>query len=498
MERALRRGKVRMNTVPRFLRAGAAGLLAAGLLLAASVFILDRTGRLPLPLLKSKFISAPERLSRESALRDSGEFFFRLERVHPDHTFTLGPAGYEELKRRTADEIKEKAGKNGWLSVREFAYILQRSAAAVGDGHTLLRYSYEIDAEDARPRFPPFTLENKDGRLVISPASGGQYAGAELVAINGTPFKEFIRPIMERISGETFKFKAHLFELKQWFWWDFSGLLAGLGSFEAELRYPDGKVTTARFGTAGPQGIPLGRTRKQGSGASLSLYHKNKIGWLNYASFEFSEAQKNELTGIFKKLNAEGIRDLVIDLRGNTGGNSGMGDFIFSRISRAGVVQTSGRIKVSEEFIKIFPRLEEFRHRVGTVIEMGKQASVAVGPDEFFDGRVYLLTDNGSYSSSNLFAAAFRDYKLGTIIGYETGEPPIAFGNIVNLALPESGIEYGISACKYFPPKPRPGDDKRGVIPDVVLNDGLLRPYGGRAQAFVLDYIVRERKGKKG
>lgn len=479
-----------------FLKAALIGVMASAAVFTGAVYVLDRSGAVPMSLTKALFRRTPEYLSCKEALSDAREFFFRLERVHPEHTFKLGPEGYSKLKQGTEEEIREKCGKEDRLRVRDFAYLLKRTAAAIGDGHTLLRYTRDIDTNDVRRRFPPFALANKDGKLIISHAPGGEYAGAEILSLNGVPLEEFIRPVIDRLSGETYKFKLSQFERDQWFWWDFSGLLEGLQSFDVTLRRPDGKVIKASLETVGPESIPIGGMSSQGSGASLSIFYKNRIGWLNYASFDYSEQQVREIKGAFKRLKDEGIRDLVINLSGNGGGNSRMGDLIFSHISTANIVQSSGKIKVSEEFLKLYPQLEKLRRYNGSLVNMGTSSAPYTASELLFEGKVYLLVDNGSYSSSNLFAAAFRDYKLGKIIGYETGEPPIAYGNVVNLTLPNSGLNYGISACKYFPPKPRPGDDKHGVIPDVPLNDKLLRPYGGRVQAFVLDYIVRERKRK--
>lgn len=485
-----------MRTFFRILKLTVMGTAAAAVFLLGAAFFLDRAGVVPLYQLKNKFAFSPERISQEAALSDTGDFFSSLERVHPDAEARLGRAGYLELKKRTLDEVRESGLASGRIKVRDFAYILYRSAAAIGDGHTRINYVYDIDTKDGRKRFPPFTLVNKDGKLIIAKAPDGRFEGAEIAAINGVPFKEFMRPILERLSGETEKFKAFQFARDQWFWWDFSRMFSGLDSFEAVMRWPDGVVKTASFNTVGTENIPLGKMNVQGSGAALEIYHKTGVGWFKYGSFENSSAQRAEIAVIFKRLKEARVKDLVIDLRGNLGGNSAMGDLVFSYFTHRNVAQLHGKIKISEELIAVFPEVKELKAHVGSVVNSGSGGTAYPPPEGFFEGRVYLLVDNGSYSSSNSFAAAFREYGLGKIIGYETGEPLIAFGNALKLSLRHSGIRYTVSAAAYSPLKPHLGDEDHGLLPDLPLNDEKLQPFSGSVQAFVLDCIIKGRKRK--
>lgn len=485
-----------MKILFKILKLCALGAAAAALLFAGAALLLDRAGLIPLRQIVSRFRFSPERISRNAALRDVDEFFSTLERVHPDVEFNMGHDAYVKLKDQTIAEVGKKGAADGRMTVRDLAYVLSYSAAAIGDGHTRINYSYEIDAKDAKKRFLPFALASNDGRFVISQDPGGQFAGAEIIAINGTPFKEFLRPVLEHISGETFKFRAYQFVRDQSFWSDSSGLFSGLESFTAVLRLKDGAIKTTRFNTVGPAGTAPGGSGAQGGGASLAVYYKAGIGWMSYASFNNTEQQKKEIAGIFKRLRAEGIRDLVLDLRGNLGGDSSMGDLIFSYISREKVVQLNGKIRISEELIGAFPQLKRLKAHVGEVVNTGSDKGASPVPEDFFGGRVYLIVDNGSYSSASAFAAAFREHKLGTILGYEAGEPLIAFGNALKFSLRHSGIRYTVSACRYFPRNLLPGDDKHGIIPDIVLNDALLRPYGGRVKDFVVDQVIKRRAPK--
>ena len=86
----------------------------------------------------------------------------------------------------------------------------------------------------------------------------------------------------------------------------------------------------------------------------------------------------------------------------------------------------------------------------------------------------------------------FRDYKAGTILGYETGGLPVTFGEPVYFTLKNSRILCSVSATQILPPQAWPGDEEHGVIPDVPLDESKLAEFKNErdpALAFTLRYI---------
>jgi hypothetical protein len=116
--------------------------------------------------------------------------------------------------------------------------------------------------------------------------------------------------------------------------------------------------------------------------------------------------------------------------------------------------------------------------------------------DAFFSGRVFLLVDGGTFSSASDFAAMFRDYRVGTLLGSETGGLPVCFGDCFGFALEHSGLRCSVSWKQFFGPKPRPGDDEHGVLPDIPATRKQLRAYRGEADpvlAFTVNHIKQTR-----
>ena len=137
---------------------------------------------------------------------------------------------------------------------------------------------------------------------------------------------------------------------------------------------------------------------------------------------------------------------------------------------------------------------EEFRSPdlEGMVITFFGTEAPASKPQAFFSGRVYMLVDGGTFSSASDFATMFRDYRVGTILGSETGGLPVSFGELFGFALEHSGIRCFVSCKQFFGPRPRPGDDEHGVLPDIPATGKELRAYRGEADpvlAFTISHI---------
>jgi C-terminal processing protease CtpA/Prc len=156
-------------------------------------------------------------------------------------------------------------------------------------------------------------------------------------------------------------------------------------------------------------------------------------------------------------------------------------------------------IKISEPAINSVSGLRKWTSLKGQVItdissvEDNKQDK----PDAFFKGKIYLLIDNGVFSSGVLFASTFRDYEIGEIIGYETGEVPESCGELLWRHLQNSQIVFGVSCKKFYPPKPKPGDDEHGVLPNVPITDEILSKYKSSPDP-VLAYTIDRIKSQRG
>ena len=90
-----------------------------------------------------------------------------------------------------------------------------------------------------------------------------------------------------------------------------------------------------------------------------------------------------------------------------------------------------------------------------------------------FDGKVYALSNPNSYSATTAFLRAIKDYKIGTIIGLESGDCPTGFGNNLYFDLKNSRLRCHSSTTFMI----RPNGDKdmrHGVKPDFYVEQTIM------------------------
>ena len=163
------------------------------------------------------------------------------------------------------------------------------------------------------------------------------------------------------------------------------------------------------------------------------------IAYLNLTSFQKTTIR--ELDAALWKLHREGMKSLVMDLRGNPGGLlTAAVDVADKFVERGSIVSTRGRSSRED--------LNYSAHRVGT-----------------WRVPLVVLIDGDSASASEIFAGAIRDHRRGTIVGQRSYGKGSVQG-IFPLGAGGSGIR--LTTAKFYSPTGRAYSDV-GVSPDVVV-----------------------------
>ncbi len=442
-----------------------------------------------------RFISYRDPLPIEDARKDAARFFATLESVHPDLLAMTTRQDFDRL-RTHVDAAIVGAQTDGGIPVRSLAAILFQVAASFGDGHTSLGWFYAptIDT-DARTKYPPFTVLFRNGRFYVDKADRTAVAleAKAIVAVGGKPFAEFAGAILERCSGESLPFKAARFKNRQLFFWSLVG-----GVSDAKLRVTvegfGGKPMTLLVPAIGVDAFGGLETRsgEQRSDRISWRFPDGDTCYFYYPSFQKNDGNVALIDAMFKEARTKQARTLIIDLRGNGGGNSSMSEVILKHLTGQKVRQYSKiRLKVSPEIMDRYPDdYLDLKGSIGQVVEFEEEARALPAVPALFTGKVFVLVDNSTFSSAADFAATIRGYGLGTLVGYETGGFATSFGDVYSTELEHSEIPFGVSHKQFFAAVPVPGDDRHGVMPDVPLTDPILGKYSSQpdpALAFVLD-----------
>ena len=155
----------------------------------------------------------------------------------------------------------------------------------------------------------------------------------------------------------------------------------------------------------------------------------------------FQKTTARDLDAALWKLHGEGMRSLVIDVRGNPGGLLVSAVEVADRfVERGVIVSTRGRI-AQEDFT--YSAHEHAKWQVPLV----------------------LIIDQDSASAAEIFAGAVRDHRRGTIVGVRS----FGKGSVQGIfPLDDSASGIRLTTAKFYSPVGRPFN-RVGVDPDVTV-----------------------------
>ncbi|MDD2804336.1 MAG: hypothetical protein PHV33_02180 [Elusimicrobiales bacterium] len=386
------------------------------------------------------FINSPylqkERVTQREAAADIETFFRLAAETRPAPAAGETGPDLRALKAAAHAEAEARLDEFKRVTVRDLAFILYRAAAAFGESETRLLWQPRRKYRDPELKFPPFTAEYREGKFFIRRAADPALTGAELLQINGVASKDYIRPALERISGETPALRAWLFCRDQAFWWEFAALVAADKPLEIKARTGPGKTLARRAApvTAGE----FRRLSDRHAPQHKMIYSQSKLAWLQVYDLEASRNARRFNEFFFGEARTKGAQVLVLDLREAAVGERKEADRLAALI---------------------------------TGFRSGTPAAKA-----------FLLIGPGTGPAAAYLAARFRELGAGEILGGETGGTPAYFGDPETFTLPASGLKFSVASRRYPYPVSRPG----GVPPDTVLTAELLRPFKGDLKAYIM------------
>lgn len=252
-------------------------------------------------------------------------------------------------------------------------------------------------------------------------------------SINGQPIRTIIDRIALYSHGETVLLRRHMTTLlfSDWLY----SIFSWHGRFEMVFKNSSERLT-------------IGENDEWSSlekdALSFNRFEvREDIGYLRLNSFdvdEQKEAYEQFIEASFARLKKENISKLVIDVRGNTGGQSDAGAYVIQYLIDQPVNQVS----------LAYQRIHEgnagwfhFRGQPGDLKEMNVANEELIHPvskDKRFDGQVVVLSDEMTYSAGIIFITVIQDHRLATLMGRPTGGFANQTGNIESFSLPHTKL----------------------------------------------------------
>ena len=165
---------------------------------------------------------------------------------------------------------------------------------------------------------------------------------------------------------------------------------------------------------------------------------EDQIGYISITSFD--DVPTDQFTKALDELETQGIKGLIVDLRGNGGGLVSSVCAILDRLLPEGLI-------------------------VYTEDKYGNREEETSDAEHYFDKPLAVLVNGNSASASEIFAGAIKDYGIGTLVGTKT------YGKgIVQKIYPlHDGTAVKLTVSKYYTPK---GNNihEIGIEPDVEID----------------------------
>lgn len=383
--------------------------------------------------------------------------------------------GQSALDARTEAAFVAAQEAVGNSMSREQAFVLfAKINPFFRDAHTLLLpwiSGDEPGEAEARSQFPFGVDITPDARLLLrsawhEPASGHDLAqGTEILAINGMRSRDILDRLLPHSHGETAQLRMHMLSVMwpQWLnaimgWRDHFSIAFANNPAPAIVQWVKGAMWTSV---------------KNGQSADMPTVEwlKGEAALLRVPTFdvdEYPQAFTEAIDAAFRQIRTRKIQHLIIDVRGNTGGQSDAGAQIIRYFLDKPAAQVS---RARERLNSDNDGILGYRGLVGSMreIELEDELMQPLPVADRFTGQVSVLIDELTYSASILFATTMQDLKLARLVGRPTGGFANQTGNMMPTRLPGTGFTVFVATRDFI----RPSGDERTlpVMPDLLLKD---------------------------
>jgi hypothetical protein len=349
------------------------------------------------------------------------------------------------------------------MSPLEFGKPILQMISAIQDGHTgsnvprLLMAHYN----EHEKVFPLYLYFVNDKAYVL--CGEGLAAGTEILTIDGRPVDNLAREIYRYLPSDgaiTSKKRQQLNDgafpiLYHW-------IFGHRDTFEVQYKGQSGITEMSKLSAIATSDFTCDYQKKQNNARPLQItFQDNATAVLTVKTFDNGRISRANmdfrlfLDSAFAVLQNRKIANLIVDVRDNGGGDDNYGALLYSYLSQ----------KPFRYFASKASNTHSLTPDENPLLGMQKPQQ------NNFKGKVYILTNGVSFSTTADFCATARSNKRAIFVGEETGGG--YYGNTsggrTEVTLPNSGIVVNIPLYKYLNAVEKAQQPDRGIIPDYPV-----------------------------
>jgi hypothetical protein len=446
-------------------------------------------------LYKYSIIAGPQALNHEpnqpsylkpippEKLKEDLDFLFKtIEEVHPNMYAYTSKEEFAPLREQLYISIDRPMNR------LEFYKLTAPVVASLKNGHTFVELPFMDFQEHIKKGGKIFSLGlNWDEEKVILSYYNGPLdlpIGAEVLTIDNHNAEEFLTKTARFFPAEGKTYNLAVPQRKGWlpmFLWlekgNVESLTLQIKTNDEQAKKYDIKVLDynelknfKKKESKNNESKTESTSKPENQWYSYRYIQEYDTGLIEFNMFENMQQFKRFLKQTFTKIRNQNVSNLIIDIRKNPGGSNTLGYELLKYLTAKRFRQNEEvQTKISHQLFRSHPHLQEQYGNVAigsTVTE--KVGFRKAGRNRLrFKGRVFVLIGPASASSSVDFASAIKHFRIGTLVGQETGDTIVNYGNCIPGELTNSGLRFHVASKYFIGAGGKP--DGRGVIPDYEI-----------------------------
>ena len=399
-------------------------------------------------------------------LKDLKQMVNVLTENHPQPFAFIPKDSFQLIVQQQMQEIHDST------TLGQFIWHCRKIVASIGCGHTSV---YRPEKRMAVPESLLFPLHVRyiGSQLfvldsVISPTQLAK--GMEVVNINGIDVEDILKEIFKHISADGYNESAKRYYINNYFQ-KYCSFYFGFPVSYTIIVKNEEKLDTISLLSLEKVETKLATETTCEKNLCFEIKEAFDTAIITIGSFNYYGANlatfKSFIDNSFSEIKNKAIKNLIIDLRGNGGGDPESASYLLQHIAKQPFTYFHQDIAAYEELRKpILP------------LKQG------------FEGKPYILIDGRGFSTTGHVCSLIKYHNMGIFVGEELGSTYTCNDNSQRLRLKNTDLMVNVATYTYktavegFP-------KNKGILPDyeVVLSIADLIGGGDAVMDYTLELI---------
>jgi len=415
--------------------------------------------------------------SKEQIVNDLAFLELNLQKFHPNLYVYSSQEKISDYFKNLTNSIPDS------LSQYESLRLISSVSSVVKDGHFMLSPDKNtLNDFYTTSKLLPIDIfwSNKNAYLIKAyTKEGNVLVGSKILSINGVSTEKIQKEILKSVPRDGNNTTYPNWILNTFFRAYYNFYFGNSESYLIKYVNSSSKINTIKL-----KGLTYSEIRKNSKethskanpnpkekGINLEINYEFNSALLTIKIFENKELKsrynqkfKKEIKTIFKRINKEKIEHLIIDIRGNQGGEVTNGIYLLQHLLAEPFITVEKLAKVDKKNCnKSINRTKELK-------VMRLSGSHNPVKKNNYKNELYIMVNGGSFSCSGIFSQVIKKTKRGLIVGTETGGSAYTLVGAPNknIILPNTKIQVTIPT-RQFILQDNIKNTKEGTIPDLLI-----------------------------